>query len=92
MGKLFFFFTVKPGKRNIKKPQYHSENREQLWADRKSGCSANFWCRAEGWFVMALVDVLDFLPSGHKDRDALIEILASLIKSLIKFRDPERGV
>ena len=29
------------------------------WADPVTGCSANFWLRAMGWFLVAMVDVLE---------------------------------
>src|SRR5256885_3492101 len=37
---------------------YHAydESRQQLWADKTSGHSPNFWGRAMGWYGMALVD------------------------------------
>ena len=37
------------------------------WADPDTGCSPNFWLRAEGWFILGLVDVLEImkdLPMG----------------------------
>ena len=40
---------------------YHGydESREMYWADPETGCSANFWLRAMGWFLVAMVDVLE---------------------------------
>ena len=29
------------------------------WADPVTGCSPNFWLRAIGWFMVAMVDVLE---------------------------------
>ena len=36
---------------------YHGwdESREQQWANKTTGTSPNFWDRALGWYVMALV-------------------------------------
>jgi unsaturated rhamnogalacturonyl hydrolase len=46
---------------------YHAwdESKQQQWADPVSGCSPNFWGRAMGWYMMALVDVLDYFPQDH---------------------------
>ena len=33
---------------------------EQPWADHATGLSKNFWGRAVGWYLMAVVDVLDY--------------------------------
>ncbi len=68
---------------------YHGwdESREQLWADSITGRSPNFWSRSIGWYMMALVDVLDLMPETHPQRQELINILHRLGKALIRFRD-----
>ena len=48
---------------------YHGydASRKMYWADPDTGCSPNFWLRAEGWFILGLVDVLEImkdLPMG----------------------------
>ncbi len=42
---------------------YHGwdETRAERWSDPKTGCSPNFWARALGWYVMALIDCIDQL-------------------------------
>lgn len=73
---------------------YHGwdESREQPWADQGTGCSATFWGRAIGWYAMALVDVLDFIPKDHPRRMELVKILRDLSESLSKFRDETTGL
>lgn len=39
----------------------------QRWADSE-GHSPNFWGRSEGWYMMALVDILDYVPAGYQSR------------------------
>lgn len=68
------------------------ESREQLWSDPETGHSPNFWSRSMGWYVMAIVDVLDFLPEDHKDRDSIITILNNTLDALLKVTDPETGL
>ncbi len=70
---------------------YHAydESKQMPWADKSTGKSPNFWGRAMGWFMMAIVDVLDYLPEDHKGRDKLKIILANLTGSLVKFRSDE---
>lgn len=69
--------------------RYHGwdERREQAWADSLSGCSPHFWGRALGWYGMALVDVLDYLPEDHESRDRVIEILNDLLKAVTPYQD-----
>jgi len=73
---------------------YHGwdESREQKWADPKTGCSPNYWGRAEGWYAMALVDVLDFLPVEHSGRAKILEILNQVAAGIKKYQDPKTGL
>ena len=73
---------------------YHGwdESRKQKWANPETGCSPNFWSRSMGWYMMAIVDVLDYLPKNHPQRPAIIRILKNLSKSLEKYRDPKTGM
>ncbi|HYQ57592.1 MAG TPA: glycoside hydrolase family 88 protein, partial [Draconibacterium sp.] len=59
---------------------------------KETGQSKHFWSRATGWYMMALVDVLENLPEDHKDRQALITILNDLSVALLKVQDPETGL
>lgn len=68
------------------------ERREQRWANKITGCSPNFWGRAMGWFAMAIVDVLDFLPQDHQSRETILAIFKQLIDAVLKYQDPETGV
>ncbi|MGF2414923.1 MAG: glycoside hydrolase family 88/105 protein, partial [Ferruginibacter sp.] len=73
---------------------YHGwdESKLQQWANKKTGLSPEFWSRAMGWYMMALVDVLDHLPANYKRRAELITILNRLSTALIKFQDKKEGV
>lgn len=73
---------------------YHGwdEGKEQNWANRRTGLSEHFWGRAVGWYVMAMVDVLDYLPAHHKDREMILSIFTGLVDALLKVQDLESGV
>jgi unsaturated rhamnogalacturonyl hydrolase len=73
---------------------YHGwdESKQQRWANPETGCSPNFWGRAMGWYSMALVDVLDFIPGSHPRRGELVSILQGLSSSLLKFRDKKTAL
>ncbi|MCK3683919.1 glycoside hydrolase family 88 protein [Maribellus sp. YY47] len=51
-----------------------------------------FWSRGTGWYMMALVDVLEFLPENHRERQKLVEILNHLSAALLKVQDPKTGL
>ncbi|NID11227.1 glycoside hydrolase family 88 protein [Fibrivirga algicola] len=72
---------------------YHGwdESREQKWANKETGQSPNFWSRAMGWYAMALVDVLDHMPTTYPRRAELIAILNRTMPAIVKFQDPSSG-
>lgn len=72
---------------------YHGwdESRQQKWANPKTGQSPSFWSRAMGWYVTALVDVLDFIPETYPRRGELVTILQRTMPAIIKYQDPKSG-
>jgi len=68
---------------------YHAwdESKKQQWANKETGQSPNFWGRAIGWWFMALVDVLDFVPQDHPQRPELIKMIQGLAETLPKYQD-----
>ncbi|OHD79150.1 MAG: hypothetical protein A3J97_01245 [Spirochaetes bacterium RIFOXYC1_FULL_54_7] len=67
------------------------ESRKQLWAKPGTGCSPHFWGRAMGWYCMALVDILDFLPSTEDYnhwRITLTDITLRLSRAVRGVQDP----
>jgi len=73
---------------------YHGwdESKKQKWADPVTGRSTSYWGRAMGWFMMALVDVLDYFPADHPNRNDLVKILQNLSECLLKYRDDKTGL
>ena len=67
------------------------ETHSQPWADPESGRSAHCWGRALGWYCMALLDVLDFLPEGYEGRGTLIDILKDICAVLPQYTDVPGG-
>ena len=68
------------------------EKREQDWADKTTGRSANFWGRAVGWWIMAQVDALDFLPKDHPGRQEIIALIKKTSDGIVKHQDPASGL
>jgi unsaturated rhamnogalacturonyl hydrolase len=70
----------------------YDETRSQPWADRDTGLSAEQWCRAMGWYGMALTDVLEVLPADHRHRKEVMAILQRFVNSLWNYQDPVTGL
>ena len=68
---------------------YHGwdESKEQKWANKETGNSQHFWSRGMGWYGMAMVDVLDFLPENHPGRERIIKYLNQYAEALVKVQD-----
>ncbi len=44
-----------------------------------------------GWYAMALVDVLEFIPQHEAGRDSLLDILNNVAVQVEEFQDPKTG-
>ncbi|MDR0575133.1 MAG: glycoside hydrolase family 88 protein [Tannerella sp.] len=71
---------------------YHhawDESHSQKWADPETGRSPNFWGRSVGWWFMALVDALDFIPENHEGRADMINMIKGLAETLPGYQDKD---
>ncbi len=74
---------------------YHGwdEKREQEWADKVTGRSSNFWGRAVGWYAMACVDTLDFIPTNLSScRAVLLNQVKKVAEGIVRWQDPTNHV
>lgn len=63
------------------------ETKTQRWANPQTGQSPSFWGRSVGWWFMALVDALDYIPQEDPERAKLIKIIQGLATVLRKYQD-----
>lgn len=71
---------------------YHGydEAKTQFWADKKTGCSASFWLRSIGWYLMALVDVMDEMSVEiYEQYRKLEDIYRLVLRGILKYQDKE---
>lgn len=59
------------------------------WDLKQTGISTIFWGRSIGWYAMAIVDILDFLPKEHPQRDSVIGIFNNLAEGIALYQDPD---
>ena len=57
------------------------------WVQTMSDHPEFYWARANGWAVMALVELLDVLPENHKNYPELLKLLQIHIKGLASYQD-----
>ncbi len=68
------------------------ESKSMFWCDPETGLSEHAWGRANGWFAVALVEVLDYLPTKHPGRQELIDLLNYFLEVLPEWADKETGM
>lgn len=68
------------------------EAKAQSWADKQTGYSPHFWSRAIGWYAMAIVDSLDYMPVSQPEIDHIVGILKRLADGVVRWQDPKTGV
>jgi unsaturated rhamnogalacturonyl hydrolase len=73
---------------------YHGwdESKQERWADKQTGLSSQFWARAIGWHMMALVDTLSYYPKDDPGRKQLIALLERDAEAVARFQDKDSGL
>jgi unsaturated rhamnogalacturonyl hydrolase len=73
---------------------YHGwdESKQERWADRQTGLSSQFWARAMGWHMMALVDTLSYYPEGTLGQKQLIVALEKDAAAITRYQDKTTGL
>nr|MDA3852969.1 glycoside hydrolase family 88 protein [Bacteroidales bacterium] len=67
-------------------------SKQMFWADSVTGQSKHAWGRALGWYSMAIVDALDFIPENQTDRDSILNIMDNIATQLKRIQDPTTGL
>ncbi|MET0340692.1 MAG: glycoside hydrolase family 88 protein [Polyangiales bacterium] len=73
------------GDRNVTSPPWP-------WDDAKTGKSPEIWGRSVGWYALALVDMLAYLPREHARREELVSVLRVLASEIARHQDPATGL
>ncbi|MCM1077187.1 MAG: glycoside hydrolase family 88 protein [Bacteroides sp.] len=68
------------------------ENHDMFWSDNETGLSQHCWGRAQGWYTMALIEILDALPEDYPRRGEVIDLLRKDLASVVKWQDPKTGL
>ena len=87
--KITYERTIDP-KTGLNRHAY-DETRDAFWSDNETGLSQHCWGRAQGWYSMALIEVLDALPEDYSRRGEVIELLQKDLDAVIKWQDKETG-
>lgn len=83
-GLLYHGFTANPG-----------DKASTSWAgiSKENGIyhSASFWGRANAWYFLALVDILEVMPTNNTYYTTFKDYLAKLAEGIAKYQDKDTG-
>ena len=83
-GLLYHGFTANPG-----------DDASKSWAgiSKEKGIyhSASFWGRANAWYFLALVDILEVMPTDNAYYNTFKEYLTKLAEGIAKYQDTDTG-
>jgi len=83
-GLLYHGFTANPG-----------DNASASWAgiSKENGIyhSASFWGRANAWYFLALVDILEVMPTTNTYYNTFKGYLSNLAKGIANYQDKDTG-
>ena len=63
-----------------------------FWSNDTTGLSQHCWGRAQGWYVMALVEILDAPPEDYGRRGEVADLLTRTLDGVVKWQDKDSGV
>ena len=88
--KITYQRTIDP-KTGLNRHAY-DETRKAFWSDNETGLSQHCWGRAQGWYSMALIEVLDALPEDYARRSEVIDLLQKDLDAILKWQDKKTGL
>ena len=68
--------------------QAWDESKEIGWANPETGTSPTIWSRGIGWYMMALVETLDYFPKSNPKQKELVGYLNEIAKISVKAQSP----
>lgn len=66
--------------------QAWDESKEIGWADKQTGTSPTIWGRGIGWYMVALVETLDYFPKSHPKYKVLVGYLNQIAKNVNQYK------
>ena len=67
------------------------ESREMPWSQPSpTGQAPHVWGRALGWYTMAMVDVLEWLPADYSGRDSILTLLNPVCENLLPLQQDDK--
>ncbi|HXI56416.1 MAG TPA: glycoside hydrolase family 88 protein [Polyangia bacterium] len=69
----------------------YDETGASSWANPTTHQSPEIWCRAVGWYGLAMINLLETIDPANPDRPALLTNLQNLVAGLATYQDLASG-
>lgn len=71
---------------------YHAwdPSKNMPWADNKTGLSPEFWGRALGWYVVAILDIMEHMNPETEEYKKLAEIENEVLTAIFSYQDKDK--
>ncbi|CAJ2509851.1 Uu.00g057510.m01.CDS01 [Anthostomella pinea] len=69
----------------------YDESKVAVWADPVTGASPLVWDRADGWYFLSLLEVIQVFPESHAGHARLVEYFITLAAGLLEAQDEAGG-
>lgn len=71
---------------------YHAydEAKVQMWADKETGLSPNFWIRSMGWYLMAIIDTIgEMSKESTAEYEYLSDLFQEAVDGILQYQDQD---
>jgi len=71
---------------------YHAwdESKKMSWANPETGLSEEFWGRALGWYVVAILDIMEHLDKNCEEYEKLAAIEREVLSAILQYQDVQK--
>ena len=84
-NQILTMYTTMKDKIGLLRHGYDCTKQAQ-WADAETGYSQEVWGRAIGWFVVAIAEILEYLPKDHKDYSKVAMVERDILVAVCKYQ------
>ncbi|MBD0401738.1 glycoside hydrolase family 105 protein [Flammeovirga sp. EKP202] len=66
-----------------------SELMKCLWLQNTGSVYGHYWGRGNGWYILAITDLLEFIPEDHPKKALIMADYTHFMKGIIKYQDKD---
>jgi unsaturated rhamnogalacturonyl hydrolase len=64
----------------------------EFWADPVTHQSPCLWSRGNGWALWTIIEVLDYLPNDHVQKNTLVQMFQNQVAKIVEYQEANTGL